>query len=100
MMTFEEILQRVRNTPHEDIFVKIMQHLLTLSKKDGRIENISSAKQFFKVINCGKRLERLPFTPFITNFYPKPPPPEKAFQGPFIPTTLKECSLFLMLNIC
>ena len=41
MMTFEEILQRVRNTPHEDIFVKIMQHLLTLSKKDGKIEDIS-----------------------------------------------------------
>ena len=41
MMTFDEILQRVRNTPHEDIFVKIMQHLLTLSKKDGRIEDIS-----------------------------------------------------------
>ena len=41
MMTFEEILQRVRNTPHEDIFVKIMQHLLTLSQKDGKIEDIS-----------------------------------------------------------
>ena len=40
-MTFDEILHRVRNTPHEDIFVKIMQHLLTLSKKDGRIEDIS-----------------------------------------------------------
>ena len=40
-MTFDEILQRVRNTPHEDIFVKIMQHLLTLSKKDGKIEDIS-----------------------------------------------------------
>ena len=40
-MTFDEILQRVRNTPQEDIFVKIMQHLLTLSKKDGRIEDIS-----------------------------------------------------------